>query len=164
MQNAQPHRCGDHPVSHAMILRLLHFPANVTELVIRKSFGPARAVKPCNYWPEKKMKKRVYLPLMLMLITASEVQAWTKYWGDDSCKTILANDNDEVFSERAKGWTFGYISALNEMMQQRFETPPQDELIWQAVKEFCADNPDASHYVASATIYIELLRDQGGPQ
>jgi len=50
------------------------------------------------------------------------------------------------------------------MMQQRFEMPPQDELIWQAVKEFCADNPDASHYVASATIYIELLRDQGGPQ
>ena len=110
------------------------------------------------------MMKRVYLPLMLMLITASEVQAWTKYGGDASCKTILANDNDEAFSERAKGWTFGYISALNEMMQQRFETPPQDELIWQAVKEFCAENPDASHYVASATIYIELLRDQGGPQ
>ena len=63
-----------------------------------------------------------------------------------------------------KAGHFGYISALNEMMQQRFETPPQDELIWQALKEFCADNPDASHYVASATIYIELLRDKGGPQ
>ena len=64
----------------------------------------------------------------------------------------------------AKGWTFGYISALNEMMQQRFQEPPEEELIWQAVKEFCADNPDASHYVASASIYIEVLRDQGGPQ
>ena len=110
------------------------------------------------------MMNRVYIPLMLMLITASEIQAWTKYGGDANCKSILANDSDEAFSERAKGWTFGYISALNEMMQQRFETPPQDELIWQAVKEFCADNPDASHYVASANIYIELLRDQGGPQ
>ena len=110
------------------------------------------------------MMKRFYIPLMLMLITTSEVQAWTKYGGDASCKSILTSENDEAFSERAKGWTFGYMSALNEMMQQRFETPPQDELIWQAVKEFCADNPDASHYVASATIYIELLRDQGGPQ
>ena len=110
------------------------------------------------------MMKRVYLPLLLMLIAASEIQAWTKYGGDTSCKTILANDNDEAFSERAKGWTFGYISALNEMMQQRFETPPLDELIWKAVKEFCTDNPDSSHYVASATIYIEILRDQGGPQ
>ena len=110
------------------------------------------------------MMNRVYIPLMLMLITASEIQAWTKYGGDANCKSILANESDEAFSERAKGWTFGYISALNEMMRQRFETPPQDELIWQAIKEFCADNPDASHYVASATIYIELLRDQGGPQ
>ena len=110
------------------------------------------------------MIKSVYLPLMLMLITTSEVQAWTKYGGDASCKSILANHNNVAFSERAKGWTLGYISALNEMMQQRFETPPQDELIWQVVKEFCADNPDASHYVASANIYIELLRDQGGPQ
>jgi hypothetical protein len=164
MQNAQPHSYDDQLAPHALILRLLHFLANVTELAIRKSFDPAKAVQPYNYWTEKKMMNRVYIPLMLMLITASEIQAWTKYGGDANCKSILANDSDEAFSERAKGWTFGYISALNEMMQQRFETPPQDELIWQAVKEFCADNPDASHYVASATIYIELLRDQGSPQ
>ena len=107
---------------------------------------------------------RVYLPLVLMLITASEVQAWTKYGGDASCKSILTSENDEAFRERAKGWTFGYISALNEIMRQRFKTPPENELIWQAIKEFCADNLDSSHYVASATIYIELLRDQGGPQ
>ena len=110
------------------------------------------------------MTKIVYLPLVLMLIAASEIQAWTKYGGDVTCKTILANDNDRVFTERAKGWTFGYISALNEIMRQRFKTPPDDEMIWQAINEFCADNLDSSHYVASATIYIELLRDQGGPQ
>ena len=81
------------------------------------------------------MMKKVYIPLMLMLINASEVQAWTKYGGDASCKSILANDNDDAFSERAKGWTFGYISALNEIMHQRFETPPHDELIWKAVKK-----------------------------
>ena len=63
--------------------------------------------------------KRIIWPFMLMLIAASEVRAWTKYGGDSSCKTILANDNDEAFTERAKGWTFGYISALNEIMQQR---------------------------------------------
>ena len=49
MQNAQPHRCGDQLASHAVILRLLHFPANVKELAVRKTFGPAKAVKPCNY-------------------------------------------------------------------------------------------------------------------
>ena len=49
MQNAQPHRCGDQLASHAVILRLLHFLANVTDLVIMKSLGPAKAVKPCNY-------------------------------------------------------------------------------------------------------------------
>ena len=49
MQNAQPHRCGYKLASHAVILRLLHFLTNVTELVISKSFGPAKAVKPCNY-------------------------------------------------------------------------------------------------------------------
>ena len=49
MQNAQPHRCGIQLASNAVILRLLHFLANVTELAIRKSFGPAKAVKPCNY-------------------------------------------------------------------------------------------------------------------
>ena len=110
------------------------------------------------------MIKKVFFPLILILIYASDAPAWTKYGGDASCFTILANDKNEAFTERVKGWTFGYISALNEMMQQRFKTPPDDELIWQAVKEFCADNADSSHYVASATIYIELLRDQGGPQ
>jgi len=108
--------------------------------------------------------KRYYLLLIMFLIATSEAQAWTKYGGDANCKIILASGNDETFTERAKGWTFGYISALNEMMQQRFQEPPEEELIWQAVKEFCADNPNASHYVASASIYIELLRDQGGPQ
>ena len=49
MQNAQQHSCGDQLASHAVILRLLHFLANVTELVIVKSLGPAKAVKPCNY-------------------------------------------------------------------------------------------------------------------
>ena len=49
MQNAQPHRCGDQLASHALILLLLHFLANVTELVISKSFGSVKAVKPCNY-------------------------------------------------------------------------------------------------------------------
>ena len=110
------------------------------------------------------MIKKVLFPLIFILINVSDAQAWTKYGGDSSCKFILANKNDEAFTERAKGWTFGYISALNEIMQQRFETAPEDELIWQAVKKFCTNNPNASHYVASATIYIELLRDQGGPQ
>ena len=108
--------------------------------------------------------KTHYLPLIMLLIATSEAQAWTKYGGDANCKIIVENSNDEIFTERAKGWTFGYISALNEMMQQRFQEPPEEDLIWQAVKEFCADNPNASHYVASASIYIEVLRDQGGPQ
>ena len=109
------------------------------------------------------MKPYCLMPIMLLIVT-SEVQAWTKYGGDANCKTIAAGDNGESFTERAKGWTFGYISALNEMMQQSLQELPEKDLIWQAVKEFCADNPDANHYVASASIYIEILRDQGGPQ
>jgi hypothetical protein len=50
------------------------------------------------------------------------------------------------------------------MMQQSFDTPPEEELIWRAVKGFCEDNLDASHYVASANIYIEVLKEQGGPE
>ena len=49
MQNVQQHSCGDQLAFYAVILRLLHFLANVTELVINKSFGPAKSVKPCNY-------------------------------------------------------------------------------------------------------------------
>ncbi len=49
MQSAQPHGYGDQLASHAVILRLLQFLANVTTLATRKSFGPAKAVKPCNY-------------------------------------------------------------------------------------------------------------------
>ena len=43
MQNAQQHSCGDQLASHAVILRLLHFLANVTAFAIRKSFSPAKA-------------------------------------------------------------------------------------------------------------------------
>ena len=163
MQKLQTNVCDHQHVIRNLILRLLLFLANVTELGTRASDDPEKVVKLwCNQFVAK-MMKRIYLPLMLIFIAASEVTAWTKYGGNASCKTILANDTDEAFTERAKGWTFGYISALNEMMQQQFAKPPEDELIWQAVKEFCRDNQDASHYVASATIYIELLRDQGGP-
>ena len=44
MQNAQPHRCGDQFASHAMILRLLHFLANVTELAVSRKevFWPSQ--------------------------------------------------------------------------------------------------------------------------
>ena len=59
--------------------------------------------------------KTYYLAFIMLLIVTSEAQAWTKYGGDASCKTVMASDNDETFTERAKGWTFGYISALNEM-------------------------------------------------
>ena len=49
MQNVQPQRCGDQLASSAVTLRLLHFLTNVTKLVISKSCGPAKAVKPYNY-------------------------------------------------------------------------------------------------------------------
>ena len=49
MKNARPHWCDDQFASHAVILRLFHFLTDVTELAVRKSFGPAKAVKPCNY-------------------------------------------------------------------------------------------------------------------
>ena len=74
---------------------------------------------------------------MLMLITASEIQAkLDKIWGrrNPYQMTVLP-------SAKEQNWTFGYISALNEMMRQRFETP-QDEFM-AGGKEFCADNPDA---------------------
>ena len=164
MQNSQTDVSDHQHGIRKVILRFLLFLANVTELATRASVDPSTTVKLRNNQIVVKMMKRICFHLMLMFIAASEVRAWTKYGGDSSCKTILANDTDEAFSERAKGWTFGYISALNEIMQQQFATPPEDELIWQAVKKFCEDNQDASHYVASATIYVELLKDQGGPQ
>ena len=104
-----------------------------------------------------------HLPLIMLLIAISEAQTWTKYGGGAKCKIIVENHNDEIFTERAKGWTFGYIKALNEMMQQNFRDSQAEELIWQALKKFCADNPGATHDVASASIYIEVLRDQGAP-
>ena len=101
-----------------------------------------------------------------VLFAASHVNAWTKYGGDMSCRELLAvvDADDKVSEQMARGWTLGYISALNEMMQQSFNTPPEEALIWRAVKGFCKDNLDASHYVASASIYIEVLRAQGGPE
>ena len=147
-----------------IIWHLLHFLHNVTNLMAHIYILPHQSCLIANNQTETKVMKTYYLPLIMVLISTSEVQAWTKYGGDANCKTIVASDNDETFTERAKGWTFGYISALNEIMQQRFQEPPEEEFIWQAVKAFCADNPDASHYVASASIYIEVLRDQGGPQ
>ena len=47
--------------------------------------------------------KTYYLPLIMLLTVNNDAQAWTKYGGDASCKSILANDNDIAFSERAKG-------------------------------------------------------------
>ena len=130
----------------------------------KTAFSTAAAVQQHDYRTEIEVMKLYYLPIIVILATNTEVQAWTKYGGDANCKTIVANDSDKAFTERAKGWTFGYISALNEMMQQRFASPPDDELIWRAVKNFCIDNPDSNHYVASASIYIEVLRNQGGPK
>ena len=106
------------------------------------------------------------VPLAFLLFAANHANAWTKYGGDISCRELLTlvDAGDQMSEQMAKGWTLGYISALNEMMQQSFDTPPEEELIWSAVKGFCGDNLDASHYVASASIYIEVLKTQGGPE
>ena len=106
------------------------------------------------------------VPFTLMLFAASHANAWTKYGGDMSCRELLTlvDAGDQMSEQMARGWTLGYISALNEMMQQSFDTPPEEELIWLSVKALCEDNLDASHYVASASIYIEVLRQQGGPE
>ena len=106
------------------------------------------------------------VPFAFLLFAANHANAWTKYGGDMSCRELLAlvDAGDQMSEQMARGWTLGYISALNEMMQQSFDTPPEEELIWRAVKGFCEDNLDASHYVASASIYIELLKAQGGPE
>ena len=106
------------------------------------------------------------VPFAFVLFAASQANAWTKYGGDMSCHELLTSVDagDQMSEQMARGWTLGYISALNEMMQQSFDPPPEEELIWRAVKGFCGDNLDASHYVASASIYIEVLRAQGGPE
>ena len=106
------------------------------------------------------------VPFAFMFLAASHANAWTKYGGGMSCRELLTvvDAGDQMSEQMARGWTLGYISALNEMMQQSFNTPPEEEIIWRAVKGFCEDNLDASHYVASASIYIEVLKAQGGPE
>ena len=106
------------------------------------------------------------VPFAFVLFAASHVNDWTKYGGDMSCRELLTlvDAGDQMSEQMATGWTLGSISALNEMMQQSFDIPPEEELIWRAVKGFCGDNQYASHYVASASIFIEVLKTQGGPQ
>jgi hypothetical protein len=106
------------------------------------------------------------VPFAFVLFAISHANAWTKYGGDMNCRELLTlvDADDQTSEQMARGWTLGYISALNEMMQQSFDKPPEEELIWRAVKGFCEDNLDASHYVASASVYIEVLRAQGGPK
>ena len=101
-----------------------------------------------------------------LLFAASHANPWTKYGGTTTRGNLLTlvDAGDQMSEQMARGWTLGYISALNEMMQQTFDTPPEEELIWHAVKAFCEDNMDASHYVASASIYSEVLKAQGGPE
>ena len=106
------------------------------------------------------------VPFVFVLFAVSHANAWTKYGGDMSCRELLAlvDAGDQMSEQMARGWTLGYISALNEIMQQIFDPQPEEELIWRAVNGFCEDNLDASHYVASASIYIEVLKTQGGPE
>ena len=68
------------------------------------------------------------VPFAFVLFAASHANAWTKYGGDTSCRELLTlvDAGDQMSEQMARGWTLGYISALNEICLLYTSPSPRD--------------------------------------
>lgn len=107
------------------------------------------------------MKKSTTMILALSLLataTVTQAHAWTRYGGDMSCGKVVVQKDNLALNWQVKAWTFGFISAVNDLMQLTYKNPPDEEGIWQAVILYCQSNPLDDHYTATAAVLGEIIK------
>ncbi len=73
------------------------------------------------------MKKSATMILVLSLLAMAMVtqsHAWTRYGGDQPCSKIVVQKDNLALNWQVKAWTFGFISAVNDLMQLTYKNPP----------------------------------------
>ena len=101
------------------------------------------------------MLKLIAVVLALFIFSAN-TNAWSRYGGDISCGKLVLQSENKMFMWEARGWVFGYISGVNEMQEQTWKSPPDDQSIWLAVIDYCKESPLDYLYEATVSIYSEI--------
>jgi hypothetical protein len=100
------------------------------------------------------------LIISALFISSVETQAWTRYGGDVSCGKLISQTDKKFFVWEARGWAFGYISGINELTEQTWKKPPDEDSIWLAVLNYCKDNPLDYLYEATVETYAEVMEKE----
>ena len=90
----------------------------------------------------------------------TQAQAWTRYGGGQSCGKVVQSKDDISTKRQFKAWTFGFISAVNEITETAWQNAPDEEGVWQAVILNCQNNPLDNLYVATAVTWQEIMKRQ----
>ena len=107
--------------------------------------------------------KKIFAIAFVLVVTFQNVEnvgAWTRYGGDPSCGFVWKNEGEPAYRMQFKAWSFGFISALNDLMQATWNNPPDEEGIWQAVVLHCRNNPLDDLYTATVAVWGQITQRQ----
>ena len=82
---------------------------------------------------------------------------WTRYGGETSCGKLTTFQNSSQVMSHAKGWSFGYISAMNELLKFNVQNPIDEYAVWLAIMKHCEQNPMEDQYGATVAVWIPYI-------
>ena len=66
-------------------------------------------------------------------------------------------ENSTQLMLHAKGWSFGYISAMNELLQFSLQSPIDEDGVWLAIMKHCEQNPMDDQYAATVSVWMPVI-------
>ena len=100
----------------------------------------------------------------LFILVASSTNAfsdfvWTRYGGDISCGKLTTFQNSSELMSKAKGWSFGYISAMNELLKFSLQKRIDEYAVWLAIMKHCEQHPMEDQYGATVAVWIPVIME-----
>jgi hypothetical protein len=104
--------------------------------------------------------KKYYVALFILFASSTNAFSdflWTRYGGDISCGklTTFKDSNQLIF--HAKGWSFGYISAMNELLKFSLQEPIDEYGVWLAIMKHCEQHPMDDQYAAIVSVWLPVI-------
>lgn len=106
--------------------------------------------------------KKYFLALFILVASSTNAFSdfvYTRYGGDISCGKLTTFQKSSQLMSQAKGWSFGYISAMNELLGFSLQNPTDEDGVWLAIMKHCEQHPMDSQYSATVSVWIPVITE-----
>ena len=104
--------------------------------------------------------KKYFFALFILFASSTNAFSdfvWTRYGGEISCGKLTTFQNSTQLMSHAKGWSFGYISAMNELLRFSLQRPIDEDGVWLAIMKHREQHPMDDQYAATVSVWMPVI-------